>query len=33
MFDNFVSLSSPNFDTVINCSCEHMYQCLNLENY
>ena len=25
MFDNLVSLSSPNFDTVINCSCEHMY--------
>ena len=25
MFDNFASLSSPNFDTVINCSCEHMY--------
>ena len=25
MFDNLVALSSPNFDTVINCSCEHMY--------
>ena len=25
MFDNLVSLSAPNFDTVINCSCEHMY--------
>ena len=25
MFDNLISLSSPNFDTVINCSCEHMY--------
>ena len=25
MFDNLLSLSSPNFDTVINCSCEHMY--------
>ena len=25
MFDNLVTLSSPNFDTVINCSCEHMY--------
>ena len=25
MIDNLVSLSSPNFDTVINCSCEHMY--------
>ena len=25
MFDNLVSLSSPNFDTVINCSCEHRY--------
>jgi len=25
MFDNLVSLSSPDFDTVINCSCEHMY--------
>ena len=26
MFDNLVSLSAPNFDTVINCSCEHMYR-------
>ena len=25
MFENIASLSSPNFDTVINCSCEHMY--------
>ena len=25
MFSNLVSLSSPTFDTVINCSCEHMY--------
>ena len=25
MFDNLVSLSAPNFDTAINCSCEHMY--------
>ena len=25
MFSNLISLSSPTFDTVINCSCEHMY--------
>ena len=25
MFGNLISLSSPTFDTVINCSCEHMY--------
>ena len=25
MFGNLISLSSPIFDTVINCSCEHMY--------
>ena len=25
MFENVASLSSHNFDTVINCSCEHMY--------
>ena len=25
MFDNLAGLSDPNFDTVINCSCEHMY--------
>ena len=25
MFESIASLSSPNFDTVINCSCEHMY--------
>ena len=25
MFGNLISLSSPTFDTVINCSCEHVY--------
>ena len=25
MFENVALLSSHNFDTVINCSCEHMY--------
>ena len=25
MFDNLAGLSAPNFDMVINCSCEHMY--------
>jgi hypothetical protein len=25
MFGNLISLSPPTFDTVINCSCEHMY--------
>ena len=35
MFSNLISLSSPTFDTVINCSCEHiypMYKFKELEN-